>query len=117
MSRISGVRKLKQANSVQQPAVNESTIPTYGVEVPDQKELCKVMDKIDTWGVDIFKINDFANLRPLTVVTYSLLKVDKREIKIIKKKNITESQSTENVQYAKQCSDHIFITFRRSLST
>ena len=33
------------------------------------------MNDLDRWGVDIFKIGELSNNRPLTAVTYTILQV------------------------------------------
>jgi hypothetical protein len=47
----------------------------YGVEAVADKPLAQYMDQLDMWGVDVFKIDDFTMHRPLTAITYTLLKV------------------------------------------
>ena len=36
------------------------------------------MNNIDKWGVDIFKIGELTNNRPLTAVTFTTLQVSER---------------------------------------
>ena len=45
------------------------------------------MTNLDQWGIDIFKIAEMTNNRPLTAVTYTILQVSKTsfEIDIYKK--------------------------------
>ncbi|XP_055885166.1 cAMP-specific 3',5'-cyclic phosphodiesterase 4C-like isoform X5 [Biomphalaria glabrata] len=66
MCQISGLRKLKHANSF------TGIVPTHGVETPYKEELTKILNDIDKWGIDIFKVNEFSNNRPLTCVTYTI---------------------------------------------
>ncbi|CAL1532200.1 unnamed protein product [Lymnaea stagnalis] len=66
MCQISGLRKLKHANSF------TGIVPTHGVETPHKEELTKVLNDIDKWGVDMFKISEYSNNRPLTCVTYTI---------------------------------------------
>jgi len=33
------------------------------------------MNNIDVWGIDIFRISELTNKRPLTAVTYTICKV------------------------------------------
>ncbi|RUS83329.1 hypothetical protein EGW08_008907 [Elysia chlorotica] len=72
MSQISGLRKLKHANSF------TGIVPAHGVETPHKEELTKVLKDVDTWGVDLFKIDEYSNKRPLTCVTYTIMQ--KREL-------------------------------------
>ncbi|PVD23029.1 hypothetical protein C0Q70_16290 [Pomacea canaliculata] len=67
MSEISGVRKLKHTNSF------TGIVPKYGVETPHMEELGKYLSNLDKWGVDLFKIAEYSNNRPLTCVTYTIL--------------------------------------------
>ncbi|KAK6180169.1 cAMP-specific 3',5'-cyclic phosphodiesterase 4D isoform X2 [Patella vulgata] len=66
MSQISGVRKLKHANSF------TGIVPRYGVETPHPQELAKYLGEIDKWGVDMFKIATYSNNKPLTAVVYTI---------------------------------------------
>ncbi|KAK7508170.1 hypothetical protein BaRGS_00000409, partial [Batillaria attramentaria] len=67
MSQISGVRKLKHTNSF------TGMVPKYGVETPHLEELGKYVGELDKWGVDVFKIAEYSNNRPLTCVCYTIL--------------------------------------------
>jgi len=33
------------------------------------------MSAIDSWGIDVFRISDLTNHRPLTAITYTILQV------------------------------------------
>ncbi|KAK2184145.1 hypothetical protein NP493_279g03001 [Ridgeia piscesae] len=68
MSQISGVHKLKRIDSL-----SSGLLPKYGVEATDIDKLTKYMDNVDKWGVDIFRIGELTNDRPLTAVTYTIL--------------------------------------------
>lgn len=70
MSRISGVRKLRHANSLPQ----FGQLPEYGVETQRYSDLKKCMDQLDRWTANIFQINEFSNGHPLVCVTYTILK-------------------------------------------
>ncbi|XP_036365375.1 cAMP-specific 3',5'-cyclic phosphodiesterase 4C isoform X4 [Octopus sinensis] len=67
MCQISGVRKLKHTNSF------TGVVPKHGVETPHREELGKHLADIDKWGIDVFKISEYSNNRPLTCVTYTIL--------------------------------------------
>ena len=47
----------------------------YCVEATDFNELDKIMKNIDTWGIDLFKVDELTFHRPLTAVTYTIFKV------------------------------------------
>ncbi|KAL4236995.1 hypothetical protein ACF0H5_005379 [Mactra antiquata] len=66
MTQITGVRKLKHTNSF------TGQVPKYGVDTPHKDELGKLLNDIDKWGVDMFKIAEYSNKRPLTCVTYKI---------------------------------------------
>ncbi|XP_049823629.1 cAMP-specific 3',5'-cyclic phosphodiesterase-like isoform X5 [Aethina tumida] len=67
MSQISGVnRKLCHTNSF-----TGERLPNLGVETPYEDELGKCLGEIDKWGIDIFRIGDLSNGRPLTCVAYT----------------------------------------------
>lgn len=68
MSKISGVRRLHHANSF------TGVVPRFGIEVSDEHELAQMMNDIDVWGIDIFRLAQLANNRPLTAVTYTICK-------------------------------------------
>ncbi|XP_019770034.2 cAMP-specific 3',5'-cyclic phosphodiesterase isoform X4 [Dendroctonus ponderosae] len=68
MSQISGVnRKLCHTNSF-----TGEKLPTHGVETPYEDELGKCLMEIDRWGVDMFRIGELSNERPLTAVAYTV---------------------------------------------
>ncbi|XP_013784080.1 cAMP-specific 3',5'-cyclic phosphodiesterase-like [Limulus polyphemus] len=65
---ISGVKKsLCQTSSI-------TRLPNYGVNTPHEEELGKLLENIDKWGVDIFRIAECSSYRPLTAVTYTIFK-------------------------------------------
>lgn len=43
-----------------------------GVETPDEQPLGALLADIDTWGIDIFRIDDLSHTRPLTCVAYTI---------------------------------------------
>jgi cAMP-specific phosphodiesterase 4 len=76
MSHISGVHKLNQntlgllTNGNTSP---ETVLPPYGVEITDKATVDELMSNLDRWGMDVFRLNDATNYRPLTVLTYTIL--------------------------------------------
>ncbi|XP_058803948.1 cAMP-specific 3',5'-cyclic phosphodiesterase-like isoform X2 [Phymastichus coffea] len=67
MSHISGVKRpLTHTNSF-----TGERVPLYGVETPHEEELGKLLSEIDKWGIDIFRIGELSNNRPLTCVAYT----------------------------------------------
>ncbi|XP_037813610.1 cAMP-specific 3',5'-cyclic phosphodiesterase-like isoform X2 [Lucilia sericata] len=68
MSQISGVKRpLSHTNSF-----TGERLPTYGVETTHEAALGQHLAELDTWGIDIFKIGDLSNNRPLTCVAYTI---------------------------------------------
>ncbi|XP_064624775.1 3',5'-cyclic-AMP phosphodiesterase 4C-like isoform X4 [Lineus longissimus] len=67
MSQISGIRKLKHGSSF-----SAGVVPKYGVETPHEAELGVLLGDLDKWGVDIFRIAELSNNRPLTAVCYTI---------------------------------------------
>lgn len=71
MSQISGVKRpLSHTNSF-----TGERLPTYGVETTHEMQLGQQLAELDTWGIDIFKIGDLSNNRPLTCVAYTIFQV------------------------------------------
>ncbi|XP_011054223.1 PREDICTED: cAMP-specific 3',5'-cyclic phosphodiesterase, isoform F isoform X4 [Acromyrmex echinatior] len=67
MSHISGVKRpLTHTNSF-----TGERVPLHGVETPHEDELGKLLSDIDKWGIDIFRIGELSNNRPLTCVAYT----------------------------------------------
>uniref|UniRef100_L7M9U1 Phosphodiesterase n=1 Tax=Rhipicephalus pulchellus TaxID=72859 RepID=L7M9U1_RHIPC len=68
MSQISGIRRsLHHTNSL-------TTLPKYGVETPREQELGLVLQDLDRWGCNIFKVAEYSGGKPLTAVTYTIFK-------------------------------------------
>ncbi|XP_076353073.1 3',5'-cyclic-AMP phosphodiesterase-like isoform X2 [Tachypleus tridentatus] len=66
MSQISGVKKpLCHTNSL-------AKLPKHGVDTLMEEELGQQLEHVDKWGVDVFKIGEYSNNRPLTAVTYTI---------------------------------------------
>ncbi|XP_052255077.1 cAMP-specific 3',5'-cyclic phosphodiesterase 4C-like isoform X1 [Dreissena polymorpha] len=93
MTQITGVRKLKHTNSF------TGQVPKYGVETPHKEELGKLLNDIDKWGVDMFKIAEYSNKRPLTCVTYKIFQ-DRNLC------NIFNIPSTTLITYLMHLEDH-----------
>jgi hypothetical protein len=50
-------------------------LPLYGVETPHEATLGAMLNDINTWGIDIFKIGTLSCNRPLTAVAYQIFQV------------------------------------------
>lgn len=69
MSQISGINRkpLCHTNSF-----TGEKLPMHGVETPHNEELGNCLSVVDNWGIDIFRIGQLANGRPLTCVAYTI---------------------------------------------
>lgn len=68
MSQISGINRkpLCHTNSF-----TGEKLPLHGIETPFEEELGKSLIMIDQWGIDIFRIGELSNGKPLTCVAYT----------------------------------------------
>jgi cAMP-specific phosphodiesterase 4 len=77
MSTIKGVgnKLLQHTNSVTS-LPNPSKLPRYGVVTAHEEELGAYLGgglhSITRWGINVFKISELSNNRPLTAVTYTV---------------------------------------------
>ncbi|XP_068239238.1 3',5'-cyclic-AMP phosphodiesterase-like, partial [Palaemon carinicauda] len=68
MSMIQGVKKpLLHANSF-----SGDHLPKYGIDTLHEEELGKILEDVDKWGIDIYRISELSNRKPLTTVTYTI---------------------------------------------
>ncbi|XP_037938273.1 cAMP-specific 3',5'-cyclic phosphodiesterase isoform X8 [Teleopsis dalmanni] len=68
MSQISGVKRpLSHTNSF-----TGERLPTFGVETPHENALGTLLGDLNTWGIEIFRIGELSNSRPLTCVAYTI---------------------------------------------
>ncbi|XP_037837875.1 cAMP-specific 3',5'-cyclic phosphodiesterase 4C-like isoform X3 [Kryptolebias marmoratus] len=65
MSQISGVKKPTHSLAL-------STIPRFGVNTSQEELLAEVLEDIDKWGIDIFKVSEYSGNHPLTVTMYTI---------------------------------------------
>lgn len=78
MSQISGFKRpLMHTNSF-----TSDRLPVYGVETPHEATLGAMLNDINTWGIDIFKIGTLSNNRPLTCVAYQIFQVHLSKIEL-----------------------------------
>ncbi|CAL4093271.1 unnamed protein product [Meganyctiphanes norvegica] len=69
MSVIKGVKKpLLHTNSFTAAEV----LPKYGIDTPHEEELGKLLEDIDKWGIDVHRISELSNRKPLTTVCYTI---------------------------------------------
>jgi cAMP-specific phosphodiesterase 4 len=80
MSQISGFKKpLQHKNSF-----TSDRLPRFGVETTPANEagLGAMLNDIDVWGIDIFKIRSLSSNRPLTCIAYSVFQVRIQDLRI-----------------------------------
>uniref|UniRef100_A0A8C5P8X3 Phosphodiesterase n=1 Tax=Leptobrachium leishanense TaxID=445787 RepID=A0A8C5P8X3_9ANUR len=67
MCQISGVKQLMHSSSL-----TNSTIPRFGVKTDQEEHLEKELDSLNKWGLNIFRVAEYANNRPLSCIMYSI---------------------------------------------
>ncbi|XP_051867477.1 cAMP-specific 3',5'-cyclic phosphodiesterase 4B isoform X3 [Pristis pectinata] len=67
MTQISGVKKLMHSSSL-----THSSIPRFAVKTDLEDCLSKELDDLNKWGLNIFKVAEFSNNRPLTCIMYTI---------------------------------------------
>ena len=64
---------MAQISGIQTNAINISDpLPELGVDTPHVDELRSLLDRINDWGLDTFRIEELSCQRPLTAVTYRI---------------------------------------------
>ncbi|KAM4675705.1 3',5'-cyclic-AMP phosphodiesterase 4A [Discoglossus pictus] len=67
MCQISGVKKLMHSSSL-----SYSTIPQFGVKTDQEEPLAKELDNLNKWGLNIFRVAEYSNNRPLSCIMYTI---------------------------------------------
>lgn len=67
MCQISGVKKLTHSSSL-----TNSMIPRFGVKTDQEEPLEKELDNLNKWGLNIFRVAEFSNNRPLGCIMYTI---------------------------------------------
>ncbi|KAM3925278.1 3',5'-cyclic-AMP phosphodiesterase 4A isoform 4-T5 [Leptodactylus fuscus] len=67
MCQISGVKKLTHSSSL-----TNSTIPRFGVKTDQEEPLGKELDNLNKWGLNIFRVAEYSNNRPLSCIMYTI---------------------------------------------
>lgn len=71
MTQITGFKRpLMHTNSF-----TSDRLPVYGVETVHEATLGAMLNDVNTWGIDIFKIGSLSCNRPLTCVAYQIFQV------------------------------------------
>lgn len=66
MSQISGIHQLNKS------AKRADAIPLYGVSVTNPELMSELMSGLDQWAMDVFKLAEVTNGRPLTAVAFTI---------------------------------------------
>uniref|UniRef100_A0A4W4GBC3 Phosphodiesterase n=1 Tax=Electrophorus electricus TaxID=8005 RepID=A0A4W4GBC3_ELEEL len=67
MSHISGVRKLSHTHSL-----GSTPLPRFGVSTEHEDTLVEVMEDLDKWKFNIFRVAELSNNQPLSCIMYSI---------------------------------------------
>jgi hypothetical protein len=54
----------------------DQNLSQYGVETTNYNELHAIMQKINTWGIEIFLLDELTMHHPLTAITYTIFQVN-----------------------------------------
>ncbi|XP_069802538.1 3',5'-cyclic-AMP phosphodiesterase 4A isoform X5 [Dendropsophus ebraccatus] len=68
MCQISGVKKLTHSSSL----TNSTTIPRFGVKTDQEEPLGKELDNLNKWGLNIFRVAEYSNNRPLSCIMFTI---------------------------------------------
>ncbi|XP_055520237.1 cAMP-specific 3',5'-cyclic phosphodiesterase 4B isoform X2 [Leucoraja erinacea] len=69
MCQISGVKKLTHSCSLK---VTNSSIPRLGVKTQQEEALITELNDLNKWGLNIFRVSEFSNNRPLSCIMYAI---------------------------------------------
>ncbi|XP_053573988.1 cAMP-specific 3',5'-cyclic phosphodiesterase 4A [Bombina bombina] len=67
MCQISGVKKLMHSSSL-----TNSSIPQFGVKTDQEEPLAKELDNLNKWGLNIFRVAEYSNNRPLSCIMFTI---------------------------------------------
>uniref|UniRef100_A0A667Y4P3 Phosphodiesterase n=1 Tax=Myripristis murdjan TaxID=586833 RepID=A0A667Y4P3_9TELE len=67
MCHISGVKKLTHSSSL-----SNSTMPRFGVKTEQEDALARELDDLNKWGLNIFRVAEFSNNRPLSCIMFAI---------------------------------------------
>ena len=66
MGQISGIHSAAAASP------NRIVVPELGVDTPHVDDLRLLLNRVNDWGLDTFRIEDLSGQRPLTAITYRI---------------------------------------------
>jgi cAMP-specific phosphodiesterase 4 len=65
MGQITGIHQITTLTT-------KNAVPEFGVDTPYPEELRLLLNRINDWGLDTFRIEDLSSQRPLTAITYRI---------------------------------------------
>ncbi|XP_069802530.1 3',5'-cyclic-AMP phosphodiesterase 4A isoform X4 [Dendropsophus ebraccatus] len=79
MCQISGVKKLTHSSSL----TNSTTIPRFGVKTDQEEPLGKELDNLNKWGLNIFRVAEYSNNRPLSCIMFTIFQAVFTDLEIL----------------------------------
>ncbi|KAJ8389096.1 hypothetical protein AAFF_G00123020 [Aldrovandia affinis] len=67
MSHISGVQRLTRS-----PSLSSAALPRFGVHTDQEEALGRELEDLNKWGLNIFRIAEFSNNRPLSCIMFAI---------------------------------------------
>ncbi|KAM9392659.1 3',5'-cyclic-AMP phosphodiesterase 4C isoform 2-T2 [Pholidichthys leucotaenia] len=67
MAQISGVKQLTHSSSL-----SISAMPRFGVKTEHEDALARELNDLDKWGLNIFRVAEFSNNRPLSCIMFAI---------------------------------------------
>ena len=71
MGQIIGIHPAVSA-SASAGTPSRTSVPELGVETAHVDELRTILDRVNDWGLDTFRVEDLSGQRPLTAITYRI---------------------------------------------
>ncbi|KAK1805282.1 hypothetical protein P4O66_019618 [Electrophorus voltai] len=67
MCHISGVKKLTHSSSL-----TSAALPRFGIKTEHEDALARELDDLNKWGLNIFRVAEFSNNRPLSCIMFAI---------------------------------------------
>ncbi|XP_061046216.1 cAMP-specific 3',5'-cyclic phosphodiesterase 4C isoform X2 [Eubalaena glacialis] len=78
MSQISGLRGLPHSTSL-----SAATVPRFGVQTDQEGQLAKELEDTKKWGLDVFKVAELSENRPLTAIMFSIFQAVFTDLEVL----------------------------------
>uniref|UniRef100_A0A4W3HPG2 Phosphodiesterase n=1 Tax=Callorhinchus milii TaxID=7868 RepID=A0A4W3HPG2_CALMI len=72
MCQISGVKNLTHSSSLTSSGLSNSSLPKLGVKTEQEELLAKELNDLNKWGLNIFRVAECSNNRPLSTTMYAI---------------------------------------------